>query len=768
MGTAKFAQLKSIFTRALELREGEAVSYLDSACGDNLQLRAQVEEMLRQAVCADTALLTEVPVEITHALAIGSVLANRFVLKSFIGRGGMGEVYLAEDQELGGQVALKTVRGGLLDSQGTARFRREVQLSRQVTHRNICRVFDVGKEVVDGRELIFLTMEYLEGETLSRRLARTGKIDLEEGERLIRQMALALDALHEKGIMHRDLKPANVMLEGDRLCIMDFGLARAFEGEGSDAHYTQTGAILGTPGYMAPEQLVGEQATQASDIYSMGLLIFEMLTGKKASTSETLAEGKTRLPPNWEALVLRCTARNAANRPKSGGEALAMLDQRAAPGTAPAKFNWKWIAVAIALAIGLASISYWRKSGAGTILTNSGTSANDQILRARQLLVRYYKPQNVKDALSILEGVVRQDPNLALGHASLAAALLRTGTDQANPSLLERARQECNKAIELDPEMAEPHVTLGSIYLDSGRRDLARSEFRKALEMDSRLPEVHFGLAQLYRAEGRMPEKEAAIQKAIDLAPDNWAYRNWRSSEYRDQGKLEEARAEIEIALKLMPDSPLIYNNLGVIYLRMRRFEDAQNAFQKSNEIEPRARTLGNLGATYYLQAKYDEAAATLQKVVEMDPKSYLMRANLAAALDRIPEKKTDALDNYRKSIELAAPLLAATPNDHRLLANVASYHAVVGNRDQALSLIRKAIALRPDSPDVANRAVAVYEFLKDREGALKWAANAVKNGYPLETLKSDPELAGLRADPRFNKIESSEKERKDANPSNR
>ncbi|MEO5952500.1 MAG: hypothetical protein ABIQ44_08570, partial [Chloroflexia bacterium] len=142
--------------------------------------------------------------------------------------------------------------------------------------------------------------------------------------------------------------------------------------------------------------------------------------------------------------------------------------------------------------------------------------------------------------------------------------------------------------------------------------------------------------------------------------------------------------------------------------------------------------------------------------------------ANLAAAQDRVPSKKAEALKSYRKAIELAEPMLAATPTDTRLLGNVASYHAVLGNRDLALSMIRKAIALKPDSPDVANRGIAVHEFLKDREGALKWAALAVKNGYPLETLKSDPELAGLRADPRFTKLESSEKEKNNGNPSNR
>ncbi len=757
MGTAKFAQLKSIFSHALELKEGEVAAYLDESCVGNPSLRAQVEEMLRQAATADTALMTNVGEEPAHALKLGSVLGQRFVLKRFIGRGGMGEVYLAEDLELEVQVALKTVRAGLLGTQGVARFKREVQLSRQVTHPNICRVFDVGKEDVNGQPVTFLTMEFLEGETLAQHMAKKGKMSLEMAEPLVRQMAKGLGALHEKGIMHRDLKPANVMLVRSRLCIMDFGLARVFEGEGSDAHYTQTGAILGTPGYMSPEQLMGETATAASDIYAMGLLIFEMVTGKKASLVDTLAAGKTGLPANWETVILRCVARDASLRPKTAVEALAGLS-----GAEPKKRKPLLLAgAAVMIVAGLVSIPMFRTGGGGTSLPQSTVSVNDKILRARQLLERYYKPQNVQEAMKILEQVVAENPKLALGHATLGAAQFRLFVDTRDVKLLEAAKEACDRAIGLDAEMAEPHLTLGNIYLATGRKDLARSELSTALKLDSKSADVHFVLAQLYRAEGRKAEQEEAIQKAIDLAPNQWAYHNWRSGELRDQGKHGEALAEIAIAEKLMPDNPLIYNNMGILYMRTREFAKAREAFLKSNELEPRARTMGNLGTVYYLEKSYVEAAEILKKAADLEPKSYLPRANLAAALDRTPATKAEAMVAYRKAIEVAEPLLEATPNDERILGNVASYHAVLGNREQATALIRRAVALQPESPVVAQRAIAVYEFLKDRELALQWAAKALKNGYPLETLKSDPELAGLVADPRFQNLEAIEKEKR-------
>ncbi len=757
VGTAKFAQLKSIFSHALELKEGEVAAYLDEVCAGNPRLRAQVEEMLRQAASAETALLTEVAEAPAHALELGSVLGNRFELKKFIGLGGMGEVYLAQDRELEVQVALKTVRAGLLGTQGVARFKREVQLSRQVTHPNICRVFDVGREDVNGQPVTFLTMEFLEGETLWQHLNTHGKMSLEMAEPLVRQMAAGLSALHEKGIMHRDLKPANVMLVGSRLCIMDFGLARVFEGEGSDASYTQTGAILGTPGYMAPEQLMGETATAASDIYAMGLLIFEMVTGKKGSLVDTLAAGKTGLPANWEAVILSCVARDASLRPKTAVEALAGLTL-----VEPKKRNPLLLAgAAVMIVAGLISIPLLRTGGGGGSLPASAVSVNDDILRARKLLERYYKPQNVMEAMKTLEKVVSENPNLALGHATLGAAKFRLFVDTRDVKLLEAAQEACKRAIELDSEMAEPHVTLGNIYLSTGRKDLARSELSAALKLDSKLPEVHFGLAQLYRAEGRKAEQEEAIQKAIDLAPENWVFHNWRSGELRDQGKNDEAIAELTIAEKLMPDNPLIYNNLGVVHLRKRDFGKARAAFEKSIELEPRARTIGNLGSVYYLEGKYVEAAPVLRKAADLEPKNYLPRANLAAALDRTATTKAEAMTEYRRAIEVAEPLLAATPNDERLLGNLASYHAVLGNREKATSMIRRAIALEPENPNVAQRAIVVYEFLKDRKQALVWASRALENGYPLESLKSDPELADLVADPRFQKLEGNEKEKR-------
>ena len=560
--------------------------------------------------------------------------------------------------------------------------------------------------------------------------------------------------------MHRDLKPAYVMLAGTHLSIMDFGLARAFEGEGSDDHHTQTGTILGTPGYMAPEQLMGETATAASDIYTMGLLIFEMLTGLKASMADNLSTGKTGLPERWEAVVLRCVARDKSSRPQSAGEA---IESRSGPVVAaPLQRQWKaWQVAVLGLALaGAAIVPFAMRENPGKNLPPADASANDKILRARELLVRYYKPKNVSEAMGILEQVVKENPNLALGHASLGAAIYRQFADTKDASLLDRAKEACARAIQLDPEMASPHVTLGLLYTDTGRHDLAGSELKMALQLDSRQAEVHFGLAQLYRATGRNAEKAAEIQKAIDLAPDNWSYRNWRSTEFRDQGKYVEAIEELQAAAKLMPDNPLIYNNLGVTYTRLRKFAEARSAYERSIQLEPRARTIGNLAAVFYMEEQYGKAAETFEKALQLDSQNYLLWANFAAALDRNAADRARVRGAYLKAIELADALAAKTPNNEKLLSDLASYQAFVGNREQAIARIRRATLISPENSSVANRAVEVYELLKDRDEALKWVGKALQLGYSLESLNTNPELAGLCADPRFKDIARKSKEK--------
>jgi protein kinase-like protein/zinc ribbon protein len=253
----------------------------------------------------------------------GTMLGDRYRVVGLLGRGGMGEVYRADDLKLGQAVALKFLPEVVeSDPARLQRFLNEVKIARQISHPNVCRVYDVG--AVDGQH--FLSMEYVDGEDLASLLRRIGRLPGDKAIQIARQLCAGLAAAHDKGVLHRDLKPANVMLDGEgRVRITDFGLA-AVVGQvtGADVH-------AGTPGYMAPEQLAGKEVSIASDVFSLGIVLFELFTGKqvfKASSSAELArlhqENRTSpsslvpdLDPAVERVILRCLARHPAERPSS-------------------------------------------------------------------------------------------------------------------------------------------------------------------------------------------------------------------------------------------------------------------------------------------------------------------------------------------------------------------------------------------------------------------------------------------------------------------
>src|SRR5271168_4602000 len=264
--------------------------------------------------------------------AAGQILAERYRIVALAGRGGMGEVYRAEDLRLSQLVAIKFLPQELSqDASALARFHSEVRIARQVSHPNVCRVFDIGD--VDG--IPFLSMEYVDGEDLASVVRRIGRLSPDKATEIARQIYAGMAAAHERGVIHRDLKPANVMLDGaGKIRVMDFGLA------GIAASIQGSEIRAGTPAYMAPEQLEGREVTFKSDIYSLGLILYEILTGKRAFEASTLAELiKLReqgalthpstlvkdLDPLIERVMLRCLEKDPALRPASALQVAAAL-----------------------------------------------------------------------------------------------------------------------------------------------------------------------------------------------------------------------------------------------------------------------------------------------------------------------------------------------------------------------------------------------------------------------------------------------------------
>jgi len=349
--SAQWEKVKELFETLLQKPASERSGFLAQTCADPL-VRNEVGRLLTHEGASGDFLsqpvlgaLAAVPVPArgpTQSFVTGDVIAARFRVTRFLARGGMGEVYEADDLELRERVALKTIRPDLLgDAHAVERFRREVHLARKVTHPNVCRIFDLFRHQVPGqeRDLLLVSMELLLGETLSERLLRVGRMDVAQALPIALQMASGLGAAHEVGVLHRDLKPGNIILVSDPRCqravITDFGLALHPRSESNITGLTMTGQSFGTPAYMSPEQVEGKKLTPASDVYALGLVLYQMVTGTRPFEGDTpISMAVRRLKENpqpprarvpdldtrWNAVILRCLARAPQERFASAAE----------------------------------------------------------------------------------------------------------------------------------------------------------------------------------------------------------------------------------------------------------------------------------------------------------------------------------------------------------------------------------------------------------------------------------------------------------------
>ncbi len=294
------------------------------------------------------------------ALRIGSVLADRYEILQQLGEGGMGAVYKVRDRELDRFVAVKVIRPALAQSPEVLnRFKQELIIARQVTHRNVSRIYDLAE--ADGVK--FITMEFVEGRSLARVRREKGKLAPKEAAGIIVQVCHALEAAHAEGVIHRDLKPQNIMVEAhDRVIVMDFGIARSLETRG----ITMTGEVLGTPAYMSPEQAQGEKVDARSDLFSLGIIFYELLTGDlphKADTKRAAMYKRTtehvrppieiaaEIPKALSEIVQRCLETDKAKRYASATEILRELEPWAGtlPGTSPRRTGKRTLAEKIAV-----------------------------------------------------------------------------------------------------------------------------------------------------------------------------------------------------------------------------------------------------------------------------------------------------------------------------------------------------------------------------------------------------------------------------------
>ncbi len=663
-----------------------------------------------------------------RAFRAGDTINYRFRVVRFLGQGGMGEVYEADDLTLKTRVALKTVRSDFAGNQEVLeRFRREILLARKVTHPNVCRLFDVGTRDERGLpRVVFLTMELLDGETLSVRLARDGPFDTQRASPIVRQLASALDAAHAAGVVHRDFKTANVMLVraddgSDRAVVTDFGLARglAVESEGSSLLETGGGAI-GTPAYMAPEQIEGKPAGPPADVYAFGVVLYEMLTGHRPyaeSSPLALAAKKVREAPRpltefvpdldikWQAAILRCLSIQPADRFRDGQSVLAAIES-----------PWSGIAYRLkprasrraalgigALAIAIAVFAFWFWS----------RPANPEL---QGETARWYR--QAREAMhagaswrasELLERVTASTPRHALAHAHLAEAY-------AELDMLDRAKDELIKAAEAAPDRSRLAAN-DALAIDAAQATALR-EFPRAAGVYKKIADAEpadrrtGALLDLGRAYERANLTANAVEsfgKALALDPQNAAGKLRLAILAGRQSNLPKAGGlftEAESNYRLTGDFEGVAET---VLQKGRTFRNARNLAEAkagATQALDLAKTTGNVAQQ--VRARFDLATVLLlggdaQRAVEesaaavvaarrdgFDTLSVQGLIDLANAyLTQYRLKEAEAL--YRQAIEMAKRNRNVA-SENRASMNLASSRLRSGDATEAVRLVEGAL----------------------------------------------------------------------------
>jgi serine/threonine-protein kinase len=695
-----------------------------------------------------------------------------FRLIERVGQGGFGVVYRAWDSRLEREIALKLLLPGSVS--GDADYRsllREARALASVQHSNVVHVYGIDRH--DGR--VGFWTDFVRGKTLSALVRAQGPFGYREAALIGLDVARALSAVHRAGILHRDIKAENVMREeGGRILLMDFGLSTLPQRQEN---------ISGTPNYMAPELFQGHPASAASDIYAVGVLLYYLVTGEHpvkmskrpfaeavAAISErrTLIDLRPDLPESFVRTVNAATEIDPARRIGSAGQlASALAESLGAMGSVESsttlpplrkgrrRLIWGVTAAAavLAAAVGVGvwtgTVQRWLHSGAAAIPAGTPADTYDDYLKAQDLLQRSYKDANIAAAAAGFQQVLEKDPSFALAAAGLGNAWFLQYRNNKDPKLLDQARAETMKALQMDPNLAPPYVTLARMSTMQGQISLARQQVQKALSIDPHSAEAYGAEAEIDQADGRTQDAIAAVQKASDLAPTDWHWPVRLGVIYFSSGKLEQAAAELQKGVDLDAQNAIADYDLGIVRTQLGQFEEARKDLERVLSIEPDPDTYTALGSLYELQGQYGEAIGMDQKAVALRPGDYQVWGNLGSAYLWSGQHE-QSMEAYHKAIQLAEAQRAKSPEDTDLLVYLGDYYASSGQTGRSEVLLRKALALSPDDPDIEYRAGETYEILRQRSKAIPLLAKALAQGYHTVEFQRSPELASLRADPAF------------------
>lgn len=730
----KWDQIKELFQAALDVEPSVRREFLKQE-SSSVELSNAVEKLLlaheeagsllqRDPACAEISYSATVQ----NCLTPGSLLVDRFQVLRFIASGGMGEVYEALDLELQTHIAIKTIRQEIADSQqALARFKREVHLAKQVTHPNVCRIFDLFRHrdfLLTGHDVIFVSMELLRGRTLAERIKEAGRMSTGEVLDILRQIVPALGAAHAAGILHRDLKPSNILLEpaqngGIRAVITDFGLAWS-QDSNSDAPLTRSGQLaFGTPEYMSPEQIEGRELTPASDLYSLGLVIYQMITGAKAFGGNTpLFSALRRLnesppPPSkivpklgqkWDALVTHCLSPDPAQRFSSAQQLTETLDgntkvrSRRLWGKHAATQSWftrrwKFGASAIAASVVVAGAGmlfpHWRhKPAAATSLTivladfvnTTGEPIYDNTLNVALAAKLQQSP--------FLNLMSESKVHLALRYMRLPAHERLTQTVAREVCQRERGQAVLQGSI---ANSAKGHiVSLIALQCQSGE-SIAVKQFPVELRdsvldaldqaADAIRPSLGESLDSIHKHDVSLGEATTNSLEALAAYSDG-------SSRWDEQG---DASAQHYLrATEIDPNFAMAYARLGTIYGNMgdtQRSEDGlRKAFERRDRVTEWERFY--IASHYYgfVTGEVDKEMSTYEEWAKIYPHDMAWTINLSVDYAFTGQ--------YDKAIELQRRVIQETTGLAPSYVNLAQLYLAVDRPDEARSVLDQALQI--------------------------------------------------------------------------
>jgi serine/threonine protein kinase/Flp pilus assembly protein TadD len=710
----------------------------------------------------------------------GKMVSHYRILQE-LGRGGMGVVYKAQDTKLGRLVALKFLPKELTeDPQAMERFRREAQAASTLDHPNICTIYEIDE--AEGQP--FIAMQFLEGHTLKEHLASRA-LQTQELLEMAIQLAEALETAHANGIIHRDIKPTNIFLtQHGRLKVLDFGLAKLIRPRRQAAKspaaspqaavatrddLTTPGVALGTLAYMSPEQLRGEPVDERGDIFSLGVLLYECLTGRLPFRGETWVDTQysilrqtpaplrslvPEISPAWEQLVERCLAKAPEQRYGSLAEVLAALRRIEAP-TVPAE---KSVAVLYFENVSEAKEDEYFRDGITEDIITELSKIGELWVFSRSSVLAYRDGSlpaaqvgQQLNAAYVLEGSLRRSGS----RLRLTAQLVETRT--ARSVWAERYNRQWEDVFAIQDEIAQSIARALRVMLtDQEKRAIekvptadvqAYDYYLRGRKFFHQFRGEAFGFArQMFtRAIETDPHYARAYAGIADCC--SFLYMYFESTE----ANLREAEAASRRALELDPDLAEAHAARGLAVSLNKRYDEAAREFETAIRLNPRLfEAYYFYGRALHGQGKMEAAAEMFQKACDVNPDDYQTPHFLAMAL-RALGRKEEAKAADLRGLQVVEKHVQMHPDDSRALLFGATQHLQAGNRDKCLEWVSRALAITPDEPITFYNAACNYSLAGEADEAVRHLEKAITSGMAqLDWIAHDSDLDPIRQHPRF------------------